>query len=341
MHDSGLLLKFPIRIRESLFTTHKSDACLQAVSCSGPRCSLQCRTEYRRDLSALYEDFLRSRHDALKIALEDGCGIMASSSHPFSDWRSISASEGNYSQRRALVNTMTIDIQTDSVDEILSYSSQLDLLTLLAIPLTASSPFWNGKNSGYDSVVYTVCGESPLSALYSVPSVVANHLAARNSGFPLPRILDKPAAPVELSEDGRVLSIRCDVVTDERHVFDWLKIILEVLETPPPFASQLSRGLNDLAYKENYWRAGKSGFNAIFLAADGSTIAMRDMLTYLTDRCTLVSLDKSGNSAQRQREVFEARKRQGYPDASAFSDVAHWLMIQTCSNHPRTEDWLS
>jgi carboxylate-amine ligase len=355
---------FPMRLRERLFVVRLEDGALARVpsrNISGDNsaeffpCQIGSTTAYQADIFELYRELLAKRAHLIRELRPFGLGIIAASSHPSADWRlqeqpasgQTAAGEARrlFPERRCLVNTLDIDIAIGKAEGAAPVLRYLEFLTFMSVPLTGSSPFWSGMESGYQSVVHTIMGELPGCAFLPVDELVRN-LALR------PKLLAETMStrqgvasrPLSLTEAG-VASVRFDVPTDPRDILVLLALLTFLAAGQPNSAliGVLTAADNLMVKRENFWRGTKSGMDAIFVHSGRETTHLRPAFADFTDEFSVApwpaplsvvprllrTIMTRGNSATAQRAAFNARKSQRYPDSSALMDVTMDLIAKT------------
>ncbi|MFK0089783.1 carboxylate-amine ligase [Pseudomonas sp. NPDC090755] len=121
-------------------------------------------------------DFLRHHRQQLARGLAaEGVGLFAAGSHPMGGWRQQRpADEAHYRQlfedyqqvaRRSLLCGLHVHVGVAQGVDRMRLINQLLPWTPLLLLLSASSPFWEGEPSGYQSYRQVACGEWPHMGL--------------------------------------------------------------------------------------------------------------------------------------------------------------------------------
>jgi carboxylate-amine ligase len=121
------------------------------------------------------QELLRLRGAVIKVAAGRGLVVAASGTHPFSKWSSQRITSGErytkYAQgladvaRRMLVFGMHVHIGIDDPELRIDVMNQSRYFLPHLLALSASSPFWHGRNTGLMSYRTIVLGNLPRSGL--------------------------------------------------------------------------------------------------------------------------------------------------------------------------------
>jgi carboxylate-amine ligase len=124
-------------------------------------------TRICRDIGEVRTELVRVRRSILEMAEREGLWVAAAGTHPFSSWARQEVSPfGRYPElarflqdvgRRLLIFGMHVHIGIDDPDLRIEVMNQLRYFLPHILALSASSPFWHGRDTGlrsYRSVVF-------------------------------------------------------------------------------------------------------------------------------------------------------------------------------------------
>jgi carboxylate-amine ligase len=124
-------------------------------------------TRICRDINEVRSELVRVRGSILEMAENEGLWVAAAGTHPFSSWARQEVSPfGRYPElarflqdvgRRLLIFGMHVHVGIDDADLRIEIMNQLRYFLPHILALSASSPFWHGRDTGlrsYRSVVF-------------------------------------------------------------------------------------------------------------------------------------------------------------------------------------------
>jgi len=124
-------------------------------------------TRICRDIGEARTELVRVRRSILELADREGLWVAAAGTHPFSSWARQEVSPfGRYPElarflqdvgRRLLIFGMHVHIGIEDPDLLIEVMNQLRYFLPHILALSASSPFWHGRDTGlrsYRSVVF-------------------------------------------------------------------------------------------------------------------------------------------------------------------------------------------
>ncbi|NNJ14849.1 carboxylate-amine ligase [Pseudomonas putida CSV86] len=309
------------------------------------------------DSMAQARDFLASRRERLALQLSaDGVGLLSAGSHPLGGWsQQRPTAEAHYRQlfedyrqvaRRSVVCGLHVHVGVPAGVDRIAVSNRVRRWLPLLLLLSASSPFWEGQDSGYCSYRRVLCGEWPrmglpeplddwahyqdyLAWLRSTGSLRTDGdcwWALRpSSRFPTLELRISDACP--RLEDGLCIAGLF------RQMVEW------AIRQPVPGRAPDQQAL--WREQENYWRAMRLGRRGQFIGEDGSSLTAQQWLTETMDilqpgcaeardafsRAGAILL--FGSSADHQLTAFALARQSGASEAQALRLVVKGLLDET------------
>ncbi|MEP3033342.1 MAG: YbdK family carboxylate-amine ligase, partial [Pseudoruegeria sp.] len=155
------------------------DACANAldgqVSPEFLQCQIEIGTRVCGDISQAREDLKRLRSKVARISDDYGLAPIAASCHPFAEWKKQTHTKRDrYSElerdlagvvRRMLICGMHVHVCIDDKDMRVDTMNQLSYFLPHLLALSASSPFWQGNDTGLASYRLTVFDNLPRTGL--------------------------------------------------------------------------------------------------------------------------------------------------------------------------------
>lgn len=308
-----------------------------------------------QDLAAARRCLLDGRQRLAAIAADFGLGVLGAAAHPFADWRQQQPTDSpHYRQlfadyreiaQRSLLSGLHVHVGVPPErDRLRTMNRLLGWLPLL-LALSASSPFWGGRDTGLASYRRALCGEWPRmgipehlpdeAAFAAYVDLLLAAGAVRKRGdvwwfvrpsarFPTLELRIADACP-------RVEDALC-IAGLFRALVNWA---LEAQDTA-------DAGLQRMVLEENYWRARRQGCRACFLDARGrGELSAGDWLEQLQrlidDGTTEESFARArwilreGNSAERQRRIHTRALEAGLSRQAALEAVVDSLLEETAA----------
>lgn len=131
------------------------------------RCQIEIATDVCHSLADLRQELQRSRHTVIEAAAKEGVAIVAAGTHPFSRWQDQDLTDK--ARYRRIADTLQQAIRElvifgchvhvglngtafhDHPEMALEIVNRCRLWLSPLLALTANSPFWQGRDTGYDS----------------------------------------------------------------------------------------------------------------------------------------------------------------------------------------------
>ncbi len=147
------------------------DALGDSVSPEFLRCQIEVGTRVSADIAEARDHLAHLRRTVARIAGEYGLAPISASCHPFADWRDqFHTDKDRYHQlsralgavsRRMLICGMHVHVGIPSPAQRIDLMNQLTYFLPHLLALSASSPFWQGSDTGLASYRTTVFGGMP------------------------------------------------------------------------------------------------------------------------------------------------------------------------------------
>lgn len=147
------------------------DALGDSVSPEFLRCQIEVGTPVSADIGEARGHLAHLRRTVARIAGEYGLAPISASCHPFADWRDqFHTDKDRYHQlsralgavsRRMLICGMHVHVGIPSPAQRIDLMNQLSYFLPHLLALSASSPFWQGSDTGLASYRTTVFGGMP------------------------------------------------------------------------------------------------------------------------------------------------------------------------------------
>ncbi|WP_138423050.1 carboxylate-amine ligase [Maritimibacter alexandrii] len=168
--ETGDLAEAP----EALMEACKADLDEQ-VSPEFLQCQIEIGTNVCADVGQAREDLIRLRSAVARHAAEHGLAPIAAACHPFSDWKEQHHTDKDrYNDlrrdlggvaRRLLICGMHVHVGIPDQEDRIDVMNQLSYFLPHLLALSASSPFWQGEDTGLASYRLTVFDNLPRTGL--------------------------------------------------------------------------------------------------------------------------------------------------------------------------------
>ncbi len=329
------------------------------------RTQIEVGTGVCQSISELRADLSRLRRVVAVAAGDFGMAPIASSTHPFANWREQKFTEKDRYQglghdlqgvaARALIGGMHVHVGVENDDLRIDLLNQLSYFIPHLLTLSTSSPFWEGDNTGLMSYRTAVMGEFPRTGLPERFESFAEYQQT------LAVLVD-----VELIEDGTMvwwdarLSPRfstiemratdiCTRIDDAICVAAIYRCVLRMLYRLRR-ANLGWRPYSPFLINENRWRARRYGIDGGLVDFGQSVIKpCADLCEELLE---LIMPDAEffdcvdevehvrkiladGTSAHKQLRIFDAARGNGLPSEIALTEVVDYLTAATVTDLDR------
>ncbi|NAZ80648.1 YbdK family carboxylate-amine ligase [Kineococcus sp. R8] len=303
------------------------------------RTTVETNTDVVSSLSALRAELVRLRRGLVEVAAREGLGVAAVGTAPRSTFADFElTATGRYGrmheQYRLLVDEqlicgLQVHVGVSDRDLAVDVMQRLarDLPTLLA--LSASSPFWNGQDTGYASIRTTIWQRWPSSGPTGPLSCAADYDALLGDLITSGVIADAKMAYFDVRPSAHAptlelrLSDACPVVDDAVLVAGLFRALVRAAELDAEAGRPVPLVPAPL-YRAGVWQAARGGLSGHLL--DGTdhprprpaaevvralVARLRPQLEELGDADDVGELAETalarGNSADRQRAAFVER----------------------------------
>lgn len=309
------------------------------------------------DLANARDCLVEGRLGLSELAEGQGLGLYGAASHPFADWRRQLATDSpHYRQlfadyrdvaQRSLLSGLHVHVAVEpQVDRVQVMNRVLPWLPLL-LALSASSPFWAGRDTGMFSYRRTLCGEWPRM---SIPEPLEDDAA-------LNRYVDLLLSSGSIRKPGDVwwfIRPSARFPTLELRIADACPRVEDVLCIAGLFrglvawASGVDGGdapaVQRPILEENYWRAIRQGSAGRFLdvsARHGLTASdwlaqLRDVIGERVDVHgdgevfdQAERILRHGSSADRQLACHQSATHAGLDNSAALARVVDLVLQET------------
>ena len=313
--------------------------------------TVELNTGICRDVKEVRRDLMEVNEVVQPICEKLGCGVISCGTHPFSTWpEQLTTDDIRYKQlidrvqwpaQRLMIFGLHVHVGMDSAEKAVAVFNQLSNYIPQFLALSASSPFWQGNDTGLASVRTKVFETLPTAGL---PEQLVNWgefqtfmntlIAARaiesirevwwdirpHPGFGTVelRMCDGVATMGELL--GIAAFMHCAVV--------WLSEEYENGHLPPPFRHWILR--------ENKWRASRWGLEADLICDNEGNLAknahlirqmmedfipLSERLNCQEELMSITDILDQGPSYLRQRKVHE---QSGQLESVVDSLIEEW-----------------
>ena len=328
------------------------------------QCQIEVGTRVFDSVAAARADLWRLRTELAGIAERHGLALIAASTHPFANWaRQKFTDKDRYQQlardlggvgQRMLICGMHVHVGVEDEDLRIDIFNQLSYFLPHLLALSASSPFWQGMDTGLASYRLTVFDNLPRTGLPPQFESWAEYQRALNMLIRVGIIEDGTKIWWDLRPSARfpTLEVRiCDVCTcldDAAAVAALVQSLVRMLYRLRR-DNQRWRRYDRFLINENRWRAQRYGvYGSLIDFGRGELVDYADLLAELRDLLaedaaalgcakeleSALSILKRGTSADRQRQVFRRAVDGGANEAEALQAVVDALIAETVTEHP-------
>ncbi len=298
---------------------------------------------------------LELRTGLTETGRDHGLLVLASGTQPVARWdRQRQTKKERYSRlmqqmqmlgQRNLVCGMHVHVEVPRPAERVDLMNRLLPFTPLLLALSASSPFWQGRDTGLAAYRLSVWGEMPRTGLPDLFETAADYdryvAAMVRSGaitdasflwWTLRPSIHFPTLELRVADS-------CTRLDDTLGIAALYRCLVRLVDRLPT----LNRGQTGLARAitaENLWRAQRDGIRAEFLDIDGGTVSLAAgldaLLVQLEEdaaalRCEadlewVRTIAAQGTSADRQLAIFAAAPGDA---RQALSATVDWIAAAT------------
>jgi len=291
-------------------------------------------------------------------------GLISAGTHPFSSWRTQKITESerylNLLNRAQVIGRQTAifgvhtHVGIETRDKVLPILNSMLVYQPYLLALSASSPFWDGKDSGYASMRSVLFQQLPTAGLpyqfntWEQLSKFADDLINTGviSSFDEVRWDIRPSC-----QYGTLETRVCDATSN-------LKELLALSALTHCLVEFISQKIDDGVplptlppwfITENKWRAARYGLDATIITnADGAQVKIRNAISNLVAELlptadklncraeleSVLDIVKNGANYERQRAVHATALAAGATHHEALEIVAAHLVAEMRADHP-------
>jgi len=318
-------------------------------------CQIEIGTTVCKTVGDAREDLKRLRSTVARVAAKHNLAPIASSCHPFSDWRhQRHTDKDRYNQlsntlggvaRRMLICGMHVHVGIESREMRIDIMNQLSYFLPHLLALSGSSPFWQGDDTGLSCYRLTVFDNLPRTGLPQVMDSWGQWERSVEALKMLGVIEDSSKIWWDLRPSSKFPTLEtriCDVSPRLETTLSLAALnqslarMLYRLQTK----NQRWRLYDSFLIKENRWRAQRYGTTkGLIDFGRREIVPLADLIGELQELTAedsalfesqaefenAISIAQKGNAAQDQRAVLNASLDAGKSQEEAMRDVVKFL----------------
>ena len=320
------------------------------------QCQVEIGTRVCRNVAEARDDLKRLRSTVARIAKGHGLAPIAASCHPFGKWKAQHHTDKErynalYKDlagvaRRMLICGMHVHVGIDEPDLRIDLINQLSYFLPHLLALSASSPFWEGEDTGLSSYRLTVFDNLPRTGLPPRFASWADYEHSVAVLVDLGLIEDSTKIWWDLRPSARFPTIESRICDVSPRVEDALSLAaltqcLTRMLFRLSLRNQRWRLHDNFLIAENRWRAERYGLSEGLI--DFGTRELRPMADLLEEMLELIAEDaealgcvaeveaargivRNGTAADRQRAAFKAARAGGQSRKEAQRAVVRQLI---------------
>ena len=323
------------------------------------RCQIEVGTRVCETIADARRDLIFYRRSIAAEARRHGIGLVAASTHPFADWSAqVTTDKERYTQlardlrdvaRRLLICGMHVHVGVADDELRIDLHGQLVYFLPHLLALSASSPFWRGRNTGLKSYRSSISIDLPRAGLPQTFGSANEYDRMVNLLVRLGRIEDASKIWWDLRPSARfpTLEMRitdvCTRVEDGVALAATFQSIVRMLITLKRKNLRWRQYLTPLI-SENRWLAQLNGVGGELIDfGRGEAVPFADLveeliallaeeakgLGCLAEVERLRRIAAEGTSADRQLAVYEAALKAGGDEKTALKAVVDHLVKET------------
>ena len=302
------------------------------------------------------EFFTLSRQRLQQTLAAEGIGLYGAASHPNAPWlKHKPRSSAHYRQvlddyrhvaRRSLVNGLHVHVGVPGGCDRMQLINRVVGWLPLFLALSASSPLWQGQETGYMSYRRVICGEWPHMGL---PEPLADWAAYERYRALLQRTGSMAADgdfwwAIRPSRRFPTVELRiCDACPNIEDALCIAALFRHLVEHTLSYRHPCGPVVRELRWvaQENYWRALRHGRHAEFIGIDEQQpVTAEGWLAQLESQFPIDTVDaerafmharqilRDGNSADRQLACLRQARDNGLNPAQAQRQVIDLVLQQ-------------
>lgn len=348
--DSGRLTAAPNALMDACKARLKDQ-----VSPEFLRCQIEIGTPVCTDITEADTHLRHLRRTIATEAAEFGLAPISAGCHPFGDWRDQQHTDKDrYNQlsrdlagvaRRMLICGMHVHVGVDQQPQRIDQMNQLAYFLPHLLALSASSPFWQGQDTGLASYRTTVFGDMPRTGLPPRMRGWEDFQRSIDALTDLGVIEDASKIWWDLRPSARFPTLETRICDACPRLADTLTLAA-LIQATMRMLWRLSRDnvrwreYDNFLLGENRWRAVRYGVTEGLIDFGARAILPFDQLA--EDWLALIAEDADAlnsqpqvarlrdmatrNSADRQRQVYTASLAAGADHAEAMRSVVSYLI---------------
>ena len=319
-------------------------------------CTVEIITGICQTAGEAKDDLQRTLKEVSDVAAERGLSLLCAGSHPFSDWHDQVLSpnpryaslvdEMQWVARRLQIFGVHFHVGVRSAEKAIAVANSLRGYVPHFLALSASSPFWAGRDTGLASSRSPVFENLPTAGLPYV-------LAGWEEFEEFMRTLLAAGAISSIREVWWDIRPHPDFGTVELRICDGLPTLREVSGlaalaqcTVEWLDTLLDRGYTlpvprDWTVRQNKWRAARHGLDASLIVDDhGTQVPLRQAIEELVEELTPVARRLGcADELQMARDILEhepsyARQRRIVAEGGTLADVVDSLTAELRTDQP-------
>ena len=320
---------------------------------------VEIMTEPCTDSAAARASLTELRQGLAAIGREHGIRVLGGGSHPIARWRRQERTDkARYAEiadalrmlaKRDVVSGMHVHVEVPDPGTRVDLMNRLLPHTPLLLALSASSPFWEGRDTGLNAYRLSVWGEMPRTGLPELFAVSAEYDRLVDTMVRAGAIEDASYFWWTMRPSIRypTLELRvadsCTRVEDTLAVAALYRCLVRHADRDRGHNAGLT-GVSRAVAGENMWRAQRDGVGAQFVREDGEAIAypelLAEVLALVADDADALGCHRElerartiateGTSADRQLAIFADERARG-SDEDALRAVVDWMADATAA----------
>ncbi len=341
-----------------------TQGCFVALNAQKMRGALRIQTPPAERAVQALEGLTSARATLGSLAHAQGLVVFASGTHPNSCWPDQDRSEGERYERmvaeygilasRNMVCALHVHVELPDPSRRAVLMRRMVPYLPLFLALSASSPFWEGCDTGLKSYRMAAYQEWPRSGLPDLMEDEADYARYLSVMIRSGAIPDESYLWWAIRPSGKfpTLELRvcdsCASVEDSVAIALLYRCVVRMLDRRNEVHAGLTGGSRAIA-SENLWRVQRHGAAATLI--DEASAEMRRVAVQLDGLIALVEQDaealgcpealdtvraivRRGTGADQQRAVWQQAREAGQNEAQSLAAVVDMLADATASKHP-------
>ena len=321
-------------------------------------CQVEIGTKVCTDIAQARDELRHLRATVARIAKDYNLAPIAASCHPFSDWRDQHHTDKDrYNNlrddlagvvRRMLICGMHVHVGIAAPDQRIDLMNQLRYFLPHLLALSASSPFWQGEDTGLSCYRLTVFDNLPRTGLPPQFDSWGSYERSVNALVDMDLIADSSKIWWDLRPSSRFPTIEariCDVSPRLETTLTLAALIQSLTRMLWRLSQQNQRWrlYDNFLIAENRWRAQRYGLAGGLIDFGAGEIKpfdtlIEDLIALTAEDAEALSCQREiehmrsilaqGNSADRQRAVYQDAVHAGDTPQDALKAVVHHLITE-------------